>query len=207
MITKSGLSYQNFFSSKLAYCLASVVSFASILVNVTPSEAAQIKYSSQGNVSAIDGLVIDDITYDITFKYDTFVNLFGYVNSPNFNSPTFWNNPQKAKKAVDSIIALFDNQQKTTTQLNSISYILIPYQGVVASNSSTYIRNKIGNHITYWSDFRGESKDIELLNYEKANYAVFTSKSKVPEPSSTGIIVVAFLLGIKHFQTRALKYK
>lgn len=207
MITKSGLSYQNFFSSKLAYGLASFVSFASIFVNVTPSEAAQIKYSSQSNVSAIDGLVIDDITYDVTFKYDTFVNLFGYVNSPNFNSPTFWNNPQKAKNAVDSIIAILDNQQTTPTQLNSISYMLIPYQGVVSSNSSTYIRNKIGNYIRYWSDFRGESKDIELLNYEKANYAIFTSKSQVPEPSSTGIIGVAFLLGIRNFQRRTLKSK
>ncbi|QSJ15263.1 hypothetical protein JYQ62_25900 [Nostoc sp. UHCC 0702] len=207
MITKSGLSYQKFVNSKLACCLASVVSVASILVSLAPSQAAQVKYTSQGNVSAIEGLVIDDITYDVTFKYDTFANLFGHVNSPNFNSPTFWNNSQKAKNVVDSILAIFDSQQTTPTQLNNISYMLIPYDGVVASNSSIYIGNKIVNYITYWSDFRGNSKDIELLNYQKANYAIFTRKSQIPEPSSAVIIALVSLLGIKNFKRNSLKYR
>jgi hypothetical protein len=161
--------------------LASLISITAIVTNTTPAAAVQLIYSSPGNVSKIEGLVVDGINYDVTFKYDSFLNVFGSPNSSAFNRPTFWDNAQTAKKAVDNITSLVNSQQTIPTQLNSYPSALVPYRGVVASNGSLFLVSKVHSYITNWVNFRGESQDIFTQGTELANYALFT----VQEPPKT----------------------
>ncbi|RCJ18240.1 hypothetical protein A6770_06610 [Nostoc minutum NIES-26] len=206
MFTETGLLYRNFINSKLVFYVAYVVSFATTFATVNPSEAAQVRYRSPGDVSAIDGLVVAGKTYNVTFKVDTFVNLFGYPDNPDFKSPTFWNNSPTS--TVDSIISLLSNEPSIPQQINNISYALVPYQGIKSGEESWYIANKVGDYITNWSNARGESKDTFVLSNEKANYALFTTKPsmKVPEPNSA-IVWFTLVLGLKHFKNGFLKVR
>jgi Domain of unknown function (DUF4082) len=138
------------------------------------SSSPKLIYSDSGNVSKIEGLVIDGINYDVTFKYDSFLNLFGSPNSSDFNRPTFWDNSQTAQKAVDSIASLLNSQQAVPTKLNNEPSALVPYRGVVASNGSLFLVSKINSYITRWDNFRGESQDIFPQGNEQANYAIFS---------------------------------
>ncbi|MBH8576330.1 hypothetical protein I8752_25730 [Nostocaceae cyanobacterium CENA369] len=210
MITETGLFYQNLISSKLVLGVASVISFAATFATVTQTQAAQVKYRSPGNVSAIDGLVVDGITYDVTFRFDTFTNLFGSPDSSNFKTPTFWNNSQGATNTVDSFISLFSNESSIPQQINNFSYVLVPYQSIKAEDKSWYTINKIDDFITNWSTVKGESKDIFVLSNEKANYALFQAKASpaVPEPKSSIVgLGLALIPGIKYFKNRWMKVR
>jgi hypothetical protein len=183
-----------------AFYLASVISTITVVANVTPAAAVQLKYSDQGNVNKIEDLVIDGINYDVTFKYDSFLNIFNSPNNSDFNKPTFWDDSQKAKSAVDTIASLLNSQQPAPTQVNNYPSTLIPYRGVVASNGSLFLVNKVNSYITRWDSFRGESEDIFTKGDEQANYAVFTvreSVKSVPEcNSAVGVVGLALVTGI-----------
>lgn len=201
MITESSLLCHA--NSKLRISVATIVGIATTIAIATPGKAAQIQYISSGNVSAINNLVIDGTTYDVTFKFDTFVNVFGYPDSPTFSSPTFWHNPQGAKNAVESIATL-GNKQPNLSQINNNSSVLVPYGSINASNGWVFITNKIDDYITQWSTFKGGSEDIFRRDNEKANYAVFSAKaSAVPEPGFLVQAGVALVLGLK-FKRRYL---
>jgi hypothetical protein len=212
MITETGLFYQNLISSKLVLGVASVISFAATFTTVASSEAAQVKYRSPGNISAIDGLVVDGITYDVTFRFDTFTNLFGSPDSSNFQTPTFWNNSLGATNTVDSFISLLSNEPSIPQQINNLSYVFVPYQSIKAEDESWYNVNKINDFITNWSPVKGESKDTFTLNNEKANYALFKAKASpaVPEPKSSIVgleLGLALILGLKHLKNRLMKVR
>lgn len=138
------------------------------------SSSPKLIYSNSGNVSKIEGLVVDGINYDVTFKYDSFLNLFGSPNSSDFNKPTFWDNAQTAQKAVDNIASLLNSQQPVPTKVNDYASALVPYRGVVASNGSLFLVSKVNSYITKWDNFRGESQDIFTQGNEQANYAIFS---------------------------------
>ncbi|MFH7024945.1 MAG: hypothetical protein ACHBN1_05985 [Heteroscytonema crispum UTEX LB 1556] len=138
------------------------------------SSSPTVIYSNSGDVSKIEGLVIDGINYDVTFKYDSFLNLFGSPNSSDFNRPTFWDNSQTAQKAVDNIASLLNSQQPIPTKVNNYPSALVPYRGVVASNGSLFLVSKVNSYITRWDNFRGESQDIFTQGNEQANYAIFS---------------------------------
>jgi Domain of unknown function (DUF4082) len=141
------------------------------------SSSPKLIYSDSGNLSQIKGLVVDGINYDVTFKYDSFLNVFGSPNSSGFNRPTFWDNSQTAQKVVDNIASLLNSQQPVPTQLNSYSSALVPYRGAIASNGSVFLVSKINSYITRWDNFRGESQDIFTQGNEKANYAIVTAQN------------------------------
>jgi hypothetical protein len=198
MFTNSHLA-QKPFKAKACY-LASLITISAVVANATPAAAAQIIYSSPGNVSKIEGLVVDDMNYDVTFKYDSFLNLFGSPNSSSFNRPTFWDNSQTAQKAVDNIASLLNSQQPVPSQVNSYPSALVPYRGVVAPNGSLFLVSKIDSYITRWDNFRGESKDIFTMGNEQANYAIITAQEPpktIPESNLEAGAVVAFLLGAR----------
>ncbi|BAY66047.1 hypothetical protein NIES22_61600 [Calothrix brevissima NIES-22] len=179
--------------------LISVLSFATIVANTTPAAAVQVKYSSPGNVSKIEDLVVDNISYEITFKYDSFVNLFGSPNSSNFQTPTFWNNPEGAKNLVDSIVVLLNSQQQPVpTQINNYPSGLVPYRGIVGSNDVLYIVSKVNhNYGQEWVNFLGETQDVFPFGNEQANYAILNinkSSHSVPEGNMLPSAIVAFFL-------------
>jgi hypothetical protein len=199
----------NQFKAKACY-LASLIGITAIVASTTPAAAVQFVYSSPGNVSKIEGLVVDGINYDVTFKYDSFLNIFGSPNSSGFNRPTFWDNSQTAQKAVDKIASLLNSQQPIPTQLNSYPSALVPYRGVVASNGSLFIVSKVYNHITRWDNFRGESQDIFTGGNELENYAIFSVQEPpktVPESNFGVGAVVAFLLGVSTLKKHGKKGK
>jgi hypothetical protein len=182
------------------FYLASVLSTLTVFANTTPAAAVQLIYSNQGNVSKIEDLVIDGINYDVTFKNDSFLNIFNSPNNSDFQTPTFWNDSQKAKNAVDTIASLLNSQQPVPTQVNDSPSTLIPYRGVVASNGSLFLVSKINNYITRWDSFRGESEDIFTKGDEQANYAVFTVRDtsrSIPEcNSAVSVVGVALVTGV-----------
>jgi hypothetical protein len=182
------------------FYLASVLSTLTVVANTTPAAAVQLIYSNQGNVSKIEDLVIDGINCDVTFKNDSFLNIFSSPNNSDFKAPTFWDNSQKAKSAVDTIASLLNSQQTVPTQVNNYSSTLIPYRGVVASNGSLFLVNKVNSYITRWDSFRGESEDIFTKGDEQANYAVFTVRDtsrSIPEcNSAVSVIGVALVTGV-----------
>jgi hypothetical protein len=183
--------------------LASLSLITAIIVNPTPASAVQLLYSSPGNVSQIQEFVVDGITYDITFQYDSFVNIFGIPNSSNFNQPTFWRNSQTAQKVVDNIATLLNSQQPVPTKVNNYSSLLVPYEGNSTANGSGFIVSKIDNYITRWDNYRGESQDIFTQVDEPANYAIFSLQEppqKVSEANLGADAMVAFLLGASTFK-------
>ncbi|WP_341528708.1 hypothetical protein WKK05_05095 [Nostoc sp. UHCC 0302] len=178
--------------------LASLIGITALVINATPAVAVELVYSSPGNVSKIQGLVVDGINYDVTFKYDSFLNIFGSPNSSSFNKPTFWDNSQTAQKVVDNIASLLNSQKTVPTKINNYPSALVAYRGVVASDGSLFIVSKIDNYITRWDNFRGESQDIFTQGNEQANYAIFSVQEPskpVPEANFETGAVVAFLLG------------
>jgi hypothetical protein len=198
MFTNIHLAHKPF-KAKACY-LASLIAITTVVANATPAAAAQIIYSSPGNVSKIEDLVVDGINYDVTFKYDSFLNLFGSPNSPGFNRPTFWDNSQTAQKAVDNIASLLNSQQPVPKQVNNYPSALVPYRGVVAPNGSLFLVSKIDSYITRWDNFRGESKDIFTMGNEQANYAIIKPQEPpktIPESNLGAGAVVAFLLGAR----------
>lgn len=200
---------QNSFKAK-ACCLASLITISTIVANATPGAAVQMTYTNPGNISKIEGLVVDGINYDVTFKYGSFIDLFGSPNNSDFNKPTFWDNAQTAQKVVDDITSLLSSQQPVPTKLNDYSSALVPYRGVVASNGSLFLVSKINNYITRWDNFRGESQDIFTMGNEQANYAIFSVKEppkKVPESNFTLGAVVAFLVGASTFKSKFWQLK
>ncbi|GAB1537691.1 hypothetical protein NUACC21_03420 [Scytonema sp. NUACC21] len=197
----------NVAKSKLKFCIASAISFAVVTTTVNPAEGVQLTYSSPGNVSKIEDLVVDGVTYDVTFKSDTFLNLFGSPSNPSFNAPNFWNNQQGASQVVNEIVSLLKNQPTIPSKINNTSSILVPYRGIVASNQSLFVVNKIADYITQWSNFRGESQDIFVLGNVTANYALITPKETKPIPESNlviGLVGVASLLGLKSKKKRTV---
>jgi hypothetical protein len=202
------------FQAKACY-LASLLGITAIVVSTTPVAAVQLVYSSSGNVSKIEGFVLDGITYDVNFKYDSFLNIFGSPNSSGFNRPTFWDNSQTAQKAVDNIASLLNSQQPVPTTVNNYPSALVPYRGVVASNGSLFLVSKIDyRYIAKWDNFLGESQDIFPQGNEQANYAIFSAQKPpktVPEGNLGAGAVVAFLLGAstlkKHGERRKAKRK
>lgn len=208
MFTRTYLN-NNSFKAK-ACCLASLITISTIVANATPGAAVQMTYNNPGNISKIEDFVVDGINYDVTFKYDSFINLFGSPRSSDFNTPTFWNNTQTAQKVVDDITSLLNSQQPVPTKLNDYSSVLVPYRGVVASNGSLFLVNKINNYITRWDNFRGESQDIFTMGNDQANYAIFTVKQPpktVPESNLTLGAVVAFLIGASTFKSKFWQLK
>ncbi|MBW4666647.1 MAG: hypothetical protein KME60_04185 [Cyanomargarita calcarea GSE-NOS-MK-12-04C] len=196
MLTKYYLA-NNPFKAKACY-LASLIGITAIVANTTPAAAVEMIYRNPGNVSKIQGLVLDGINYDVTFKYDSFLNLFGSPNSSDFNRPTFWDNSQIAKKAVDNIASLMNSQQPVPTKVNSYPSALLPYRGVVAPNGTLFLVSKVDSYITRWDNFIGESQDIFTQGNEQANYAIFSVQEPpktVPESNLWVGAVVTFLLG------------
>lgn len=180
--------------------LVSVLSIATVFSH--SAAAVQIKYGSPGNVSKIEGLVVDDIGYDITFKYDSFINLFGSPSNPDFQKPTFWDAPQGAKNLVDSIAFLLNSQQGLPTQINNYASALVPYRGVAAPNGTLFLVSKVDSYITRWDNYRGESQDIFTRGNEQANYAIVNinqSSDAVPEGNmlATAIAGSFFVGGMK----------
>jgi hypothetical protein len=203
MITVSDSIYRNFIKSKLAIIAASVATFATVI----PSEAAQVLYSSPTNVSAINDLVVNGITYDVTFKYDTFANLFGLPNSSNFQEPAFWNNSIAAESSAEAIINLFSNEPSIPELINDFTYAYIPYQGIISTQEDTwYIVNKTVQKYQNWTTVPGESPDIFVFSNESKNYAIFTAQltAQVPEPDSA-IVGFALVLGLKALRDKILK--
>ncbi|KAF3884602.1 MULTISPECIES: hypothetical protein [Nostocales] len=193
-------------NSKLVCSVMSIISSFAITTTVPPAQAAQIIYNGTGNVSKIENFTADGITYDITFKSDTFLNLFGFPSNPDFNTPTFWNNQQGARKVANGIELLLNTQPTVPSKVNNSSSVLVPYRGIIASNQSLYIVNKIDDYITRWSNFRGESQDIFTLGNEKANYALFTVKQpqRIPENNFLlGMLGVALTIGLKQIEGRS----
>lgn len=194
----------NFYQLNSAIAAVSVLGVAAI-TSVTPAQAAQIIYGSSGDVSAINGLIVNGRSYEVSFQFDTFTNVFGNPNSPNFNEPTFWQDQQAAQIAADSIVSLLNSQQPIPTRINSISSAFIPYRSIISSNKSTFITNKITNFIRFrWDNFRGNSQDIEVLDFQRQNYAVFkteVAQTTVPEP---GVLLGLFgsvgFLGLSHWR-------
>lgn len=208
MFTRTYLNH-NSFKAK-ACCLASLITISTIVANATPGAAVQMTYNNQGNISKIESFIVDGINYDVTFKYDSFINLFGSPNNSDFNSPTFWNNSQTAQKVVDDITSLLSSQQPVPTKLNDYSSALVPYRGVVASNGSLFLVSKINNYITRWDNFRGESQDIFTMGNDQANYAIFSVKEPpktVTESNLTLGAVVAFLVGASTFKSKFWQLK
>ncbi|OKH53120.1 hypothetical protein NIES2101_12360 [Calothrix sp. HK-06] len=208
MFTRTYLNHN--LSKAKACCLASFITISTIVANATPGAAVQMTYNSQGNISKIESFIVDGINYDVTFKYDSFINLFGSPNSSDFNSPTFWNNNQTAQKVVNDITSLLNSQQPVPTKLNDYSSALVPYRGVVASNGSLFLVSKINNYITRWDNFRGESQDIFTMGNEQANYAIFSVKEPpktVPESNLSLGAVVAFLVGASTFKSKFWQLK
>jgi hypothetical protein len=180
-----------------ALYLAAVLSAVTIFVDATPAAAVQLIYSEPGNVSKIEDLVVDGINYDVTFKYDSFFNVFGSPNNPDFKTPTFWNNSQTAQIAVNSIASLMNSVQPTATKLNNYPSALVPYRGIGANNDSLFIVSKIDNYITRWENIRGESQDIFTKGSDIENYALFTAKEQpksIPESNLGGVFVVSALI-------------
>jgi hypothetical protein len=175
------------FKARACY-LASLISITAIVANTTPATAVQLVYSSPGNVSKIEGLVVEGINYDVTFKYDSFLNVFGSPNSSGFNRPTFWDNAQTAQKAVNNIASLLNSQQSIPTQLNSYPSALVPYRGVVASNGSLFLVSKVDSYITNWVNFRGESQDIFTQGNELANYSAFKNHRRQFPKQISGLV-------------------
>lgn len=203
MITVSDSIYRNFINSKLAIIAASVATFATVL----PSEAAQVLYSSPTNVSAINDLVVNGVTYNVTFKYDTFANLFGLPNSSNFLEPAFWNNSIDAESSAEAIINLFSNEPSIPELINDFTYAYIPYQGTInPQQDSWYIVNKTVQKYQDWTTVPGESPDIFVLSNESVNYAIFTAQptAQVPEPDSA-ILGFALVLALKALQDKIFK--
>ncbi|KYC37756.1 hypothetical protein WA1_04350 [Scytonema hofmannii PCC 7110] len=194
--------------SKLTWSVVSILSSFAITTTVNPAEATQIIYNGTGSVSKIEDFVVDGVTYDITFKSDTFLNLFGFPSNPGFNTPTFWNNQPAARKVVDDIALLLNSQPAIPSKLNNSSSVLVPYRGIIASNQSLFIVNKIDDYITRWSNFRGESQDIFTLSHEKANYALFTAKQpqQIPENNLIiGVFGISFTMSLKNMKNQLLK--
>ncbi len=194
--------------SKLTWSVVSILSSFAITITVNPAEATQIISNGTGNVSKIEDFVVDSVTYDVTFKSDTFLNLFGFPSNPGFNAPTFWNNQPAARKVVDDIAFLLNSQPAIPSKLNNSSSILVPYRGIIASNQSLFIVNKIDDYITRWSNFRGESQDIFTLSHEKANYALFTAKQPQHIPENhlvMGVFGVTFTMGLRNMRSRLFK--
>jgi hypothetical protein len=194
--------------SKLACSTVSIFSSFAIATALTPVRGAQITYDGTGNVSKIENFIVDGVTYDIAFKSDTFLNLFGLPDTPSFNTPTFWNNQQGARKVVDDIASLLNTQPTIPSKINNTSSVLVPYRGVVASNQSLFLVNKIDDYITRWSNFRGESQDIFTLGNEKANYALFVVKQpqRTSEPNIViGVVGVALAMGWQHMRKKITK--
>ncbi|BAY94731.1 MULTISPECIES: hypothetical protein [unclassified Tolypothrix] len=190
---------KNPITSKFIY-LVSVLSIATVFAN--PANGVQIKYGSPGNVSKIEDLVVDDIGYDITFKYDSFINLFGSPNNSDFQKPTFWDNPQGAKNLVDSIASLLNFQQTVPTQINNYPSALVPYRGAVAPNGTLFLVSKVDSYITRWDNYRGESQDIFTRGNEQANYAIVNinqSSDAVPEGNMLATVMAGFffVVGMK----------
>ncbi|WP_414542653.1 hypothetical protein [Nostoc sp. CCY0012] len=186
----------NQIKSKTIY-LVSLLSSAIIMANTTPAVAVQLKYSNLDNINKIEDLVVDDITYDVTFHYGSFFNLFGSPDSSSFKTPAFWDNPQGAKNLVNSIALLLNSQQIVPTQINNYPSALVPYRGVFTPNDSLFVISKVDNYITKWDNYKGESQDIFTLGHEQANYAILSIKkpfNAIPEANMLPSVIVAFLI-------------
>jgi hypothetical protein len=66
-----------------------------------------------GNLVAINNLTIDNQRYNVKFIYGTFSEIF------KSNNPTFWQNQQSAKRALESINNAL-NARKISTQIGLI---------------------------------------------------------------------------------------
>ena len=199
----------NFYQLNSPIAAVSVLGVAAI-TSVTPAQAAQIIYNSSGDVSAINGLIVNGRSYEVSFQFDTFTNVFGTPNSPNFNEPTFWQDQQAAQIAADSIVSFLNSQEPIPKRINSVSSAFIPYRSIISSNKSTFITNKITNFIRFrWDNFRGNSQDIEVLDFQKQNYALFkpvVAQTSVPEPGVLlGLFASVGFLGLNHWRKQLFR--
>lgn len=139
--------------------------------------AATIIYTG-GDVSAIDGLIVDGHEYNVTFN--AFV--------PNY---TFLNNESGANDAVNAINVLLNGP----AWQNGVFWITDPPYGSQYFEVSYAIASAsqndaiLGNLTTQWID-QGPTQSTPNNSLIDNDYAQFTL---VPEPSSPALLIVGLL--------------
>jgi hypothetical protein len=197
------ISYWNSNRSKLALSVTGVLISAIGLVNLPLAQAqvAQVIYSSSGDVSKIHDLVIDSRIYDVNFEFNTFLNLFNSPESPSFQPPTFWNNFDGAKKAVDAIANVLNLEQPIPQKINDKTLFSVPYSSVFSSSPRLlYINSASGSSysgIKGWSALLSEGGDYfsQVSGNQEANYALFTAQSSTTTPEPSTLLGMLTILG------------
>jgi hypothetical protein len=189
------ISYWNSNRSKLALSVTGVLISAIGLVNLplAQAQAAQVIYSSSGDVSKIHDLVIDSRIYDVNFEFNTFLNLFNSPEIPSFQPPTFWNNFDGAKKAVDAIASVLNLEQPIPQKINDKMLFSVPY-----SSAFSYINSASGSiYIKGWSALLSEGGDYfsQVSGNQEANYALFTAQSSTTTPEPSTLLGMLTILG------------
>jgi PEP-CTERM motif-containing protein len=156
--------------------------------------ATVILIGTTSNPTGLDGLVIDGTTYDVAFiggigtSYNT-----AYPSTP----PTFLGNTSRALDAATAIAASF-NALAVSTPQTEIYYVPAT---TVTSNFTTGTEAEFIS--TWTTQFAGSFDDeSNVVNF---NFAVFTTASAVPEPSTWAMMILGFLgLGFMAYRRKAM---
>lgn len=98
-----------------------------------PVKAALINFNTQGKITAIKGLQIEDSSYNVEFVRDTFSNLFGRPSNLNI-TPTFWLDPEgaeSARNAIDSILETTYPSLIASDEIPLTANYIIPQQSAL----------------------------------------------------------------------------
>ena len=161
-------------------CFSLLLAMWTAVLCWTPADATTLRGPTDA-VTGINGLTANGVTYDVTFIYDTYNNIF------SLSPPTFLGDGGGAVEWVHAIVDFLNDKGATGIASDDPSspsvYFLIPY------NLTTTENNVQGQYYYYypipaWDHCCTLSGNTDILSLKPLSYATF-SFSTVPLPPSS----------------------
>ena len=154
-----------------------------------PALADPILVGTTDNATGINGLVVDGISYNVTFIADTYDNVFGST------TPTFGNDPLGAADALNALMAALNALNVTMItgpNAGGIQSAVIP-DSPVSGGSYFGQQTLFGYAGSFWSPYPSASNSNSQIGasntYGHNDMVVFEA---VPEPASLAILTAGF---------------
>jgi len=174
-------------SAKIRQMLMGACLVALPCVLLSPADASVLLYNGS-SLSGVDGLVVDNNSYNVNFVLDTYNDVFAAT------PPLFLNNASLATDAASSLLTIFSS--------NSISNVagvaggggisvVVPYQA--PDNSGNFLGVQDVYNITLsnaWAVFGGSPAISDNLTYGHNVLAVFAA---VPEPATWAVMLAGLI--------------
>ena len=80
-----------------------VILFVLMTQTVSKVGAAPTAVVTGGEITGVDGLEFDSEVWNVSFRTETFAEIFGAADPPEIRLPAFWGNPAKAALAAQAL--------------------------------------------------------------------------------------------------------